>query len=67
MKSIKEKEHIIIRQYEKHFDENLDNYNNSIFDNSQDNKAYNKDIFDLIPKIEADIAYVDPPICGNHE
>ena len=49
----------------EHFDENLNNYNNSVFDNSQDNKAYNKDIFDLIPKIEADIAYVDPPYAGT--
>ena len=49
----------------EHFDENLENYNNSVFDNSQDNKAYNKDIFDLIPKIEADIAYVDPPYAGT--
>jgi adenine-specific DNA-methyltransferase len=49
----------------EHFDENLDNYNNSVFDNSQDNKAHNKDIFDLIPKIEADIAYVDPPSAGT--
>jgi adenine-specific DNA-methyltransferase len=49
----------------EHFDKNVENYNNSIFDNSQDNKAYNQDIFDLIPKVKADIAYVDPPYAGT--
>jgi len=49
----------------EHFMKNIENYNNSVFDNSQDNKSYNQDIFDLIPKIDADIAYVDPPYAGT--
>ncbi len=49
----------------EHFEKNIENYNNSVFDNLQNNKAYNQDIFDLIPKIEADIAYIDPPYAGT--
>jgi len=49
----------------EHFIENLKEYNDSIFDNAQDNKSYNQDIFELIPKIEADIAYLDPPYAGT--
>jgi adenine-specific DNA-methyltransferase len=49
----------------EHFEENMESYNNSVFDNFQNNKSYNQDIFDLIPKIKADIAYVDPPYAGT--
>lgn len=40
-------------------------YNDAVFDNSQKNKAYNEDIFDLLPKIEVDVAYFDPPYGGS--
>ena len=48
-----------------HFLSNLEDYNNAIFDNGMDNLAYNKNIFDIIDRIEADVIYVDPPYSGT--
>ncbi len=45
----------------EHFEENMEDYNDSVFDNGRNNKSYNQDVFKLIPKIKADIAYLDPP------
>ena len=36
-------------------------YNAAVFDNRQANLALNADILDIIPTIEADVAYFDPP------
>lgn len=46
-----------------HIYENLDNYNNSVFDNKQDNKAFNNDAFEMIDQLEekVDVIYMDPP------
>lgn len=49
----------------EHFLENLQEYNKSVFDNHKKNKAYNKDIFELIPKVNADLIYLDPPYTGT--
>ncbi|MEX0932892.1 MAG: DNA adenine methylase [Candidatus Pacearchaeota archaeon] len=49
----------------EHFLENLQEYNKAVFDNNKKNKAYNKDIFELIPKINADLIYLDPPYTGT--
>lgn len=48
-----------------HFLENIEEYNNSIFDNKKKNKTLNLDIFDAIKKVEADIIYLDPPYAGT--
>ena len=42
-----------------HFRENIDLFNNAVFDNDQDNIAFNKDVFSL--DIKADLVYLDPP------
>ncbi len=46
-----------------HIYDNLDNYNDSVFNNNQDNKAFNKDAFEMINKLteKVDIIYMDPP------
>jgi len=42
-------------------------YNNAIFDNNKDNKSYNENILDLLPKLEKiDLVYFDPPYCDSH-
>ena len=46
-------------------------YNNCIFDNKKDNKAYNMDIFDFLDNIndnniKIDLIYFDPPYGGTH-
>ncbi len=42
-------------------------YNNAIFNNEQDNKSYNENILELLPKLDnIDLAYFDPPYCDSH-
>ena len=48
-----------------HFLNNLDEYNNAVFNNNRNNKAYNDDIFNLLEKVKADIVYLDPPYTGT--
>lgn len=43
----------------EHFEENIAAFNNAVFDNGQQNKASNGDIFDL--NLKADLVYFDPP------
>ena len=52
----------------KLFIEYLNEYNNNIFDNGKENKAYNMDIFDFLDNIntEIDLIYFDPPYGGTH-
>ncbi len=49
--------------FTEHIYENMDNYNNSIFDNNQNNKAFNNDAFKMIDTLseKVDIIYMDPP------
>ena len=42
-----------------HFLENIENFNEAVFDNGQINLAFNKDIFDI--DIDVDLVYFDPP------
>ncbi len=51
--------------FKYHFLENVNEYNNAIFDNRKNNIAYNDDIFNLIETIKADIIYLDPPYTGT--
>ena len=48
-----------------HFVENLESYNNSIFDNKKKNIALNLDVLKAIKKVKADIIYLDPPYTGT--
>lgn len=49
--------------FEKHIRDNLENYNNAVFDNKKDNKSFNYDSFDMIDNLKekVDIIYMDPP------
>jgi len=51
--------------FKSHFIDNLNDYNDAIFDNEQKNKAYNEDVFNLLKKIKTDIIYLDPPYTGT--
>ncbi|OCM00492.1 Modification methylase FokI [Aliarcobacter thereius] len=53
------------QSFKEHFIANLDEYNKAIFDNLQENKSYNEDIFDLVSKVKADLIYLDPPYSGT--
>ena len=44
----------------------VNDYNNAVFDNKRDNKSYCGDILELLPNINVDLAYFDPPYCGSH-
>lgn len=49
------------QSFKHHFLENLEEYNNAVFDNWRKNLAYNDDVFSIIDKIKADAIYLDPP------
>ena len=53
------------QSFKEHFIENLNDYNEAVFDNRKDNLAFNQDIFDLTHKIDADLIYLDPPYTGT--
>jgi adenine-specific DNA-methyltransferase len=45
----------------------VDSYNNAIFDNKKENKAFCEDTISLLPKLkDVDLVYFDPPYCGRH-
>lgn len=47
--------------FESHIRENIDEYNNAIF-NAQECKAFNKDAFEMAREIDfVDVVYMDPP------
>lgn len=48
-----------------HFIKELNTYNQAVFDNKKVNTAYNADIFDIIPQVDADLIYLDPPYTGT--
>ena len=51
--------------FKHHFINNLQEYNNSIFNNNKNNHSYNDDVFNILHKVEADIIYLDPPYTGT--
>lgn len=53
------------KSFKQHFLDNIDDYNNAVFDNGKKNIAYNEDIFNLLNKIKTDIIYLDPPYSGT--
>ena len=48
-----------------HFEDNLNEYNEAVFDNGQNNIAFNLDVFKALEHIKADIIYMDPPYAGT--
>lgn len=61
----KRRRHYHNQSFEFHFRDNLEDYNNAIFDNGKENKAYNLDIYDAINCVDADVIYLDPPYAGT--
>ncbi len=53
------------QSFEFHFKDNLQEYNNSVFNNGKENKAFNLDVYDAVESIDADIIYLDPPYAGT--
>lgn len=53
------------QSFKYHFLENLEEYNNAVFDNGKKNIVYNNDIFSLLKKVKTDIIYLDPPYTGT--
>lgn len=51
--------------FQSHFLQNLDDYNQAVFNNGWQHNAFNQDIFDLLPNIQADAVYLDPPYTGT--
>lgn len=50
------------KTFEFHILDNIDEYNNAIFDNDKDNVAFQKDSMELLREIDyVDLIYLDPP------
>lgn len=65
-KTYKRKRSYHNQSFKFHFEDNLNDYNNAVFDNKKENKAFNKDIFELLDSgISADLVYLDPPYAGT--
>ena len=49
--------------FKQHMLDNLNNYNESVFDNGKNNLSYNLDSFEMLKKVKnpVDIIYMDPP------
>ena len=49
--------------FKQHILDNINNYNDAIFDNGKKNLSYNMDSFDILKKLNepVDIIYMDPP------
>ncbi|MCF0206880.1 MAG: DNA adenine methylase, partial [Bacteroidales bacterium] len=57
----------LVRPVKDLFMEILPQYNDAVFDNEQNNKSYNENILDLLPKLNnIDLVYFDPPYCDSH-
>lgn len=59
------KRHYHNQSFRFHFIDNLNEYNNAVFNNNRPNKAYNLDVYDAIEEIKADVIYMDPPYAGT--
>ena len=53
------------QSFKHHFLQNLNEYNQAVFNNDKNNIAYNDDIFNLLETVKADIIYLDPPYTGT--
>ncbi|WP_049349351.1 DNA adenine methylase [Neisseria lactamica] len=51
--------------FQSHFLQNLDDYNQAVFNNGWQHHAFNQDVFDLLTNIQADAIYLDPPYTGT--
>ncbi len=57
----------LIRPLKEIFMELLPEYNAAVFNNNEENKSYNENILDLLPKLKGvDLVYFDPPYCNSH-
>lgn len=53
------------QSFKSHFIENLNEYNQAVFDNKKKNISLNDDIFNLLDTVKADLIYLDPPYTGT--
>lgn len=53
------------KSFRFHFEKALAEYNAAVFDNGQENRAYNLDVFDVLQQVRADVVYLDPPYAGT--
>lgn len=57
----------LIRPVKDIFTELVSKYNDAVFDNGKNNKSFNNNILDLLPKLKnIDLVYFDPPYCDSH-
>ena len=61
----KRRRHYHNQSFRFHFEDNLNEYNEAVFDNGQNNIAFNLDVFEALEHIKADIIYMDPPYAGT--
>ena len=50
------------KEFTDRFRDNVIRINSLIFDNGKENKAFCKDILEVLPETKVDLAYFDPPL-----
>jgi len=49
------------KEFTERFRKNIARINALVFDNGKENKAFNKDVIEILPEVDVDLAYFDPP------
>jgi len=52
---------VTLKDFTNTFKKYVRQINGLVYDNGQENKAYNDDVLRVIPKVKADVIYCDPP------
>lgn len=57
----------LVRPLKELFLDLIPEYNKAVFDNGYQNRSYNENILDLLPRLTGvDLVYFDPPYCNSH-
>ena len=57
----------LVRPIKEIFLDLLPEYNKAVFDNKEENKSFNENILNLLPRLKGvDLVYFDPPYCNSH-
>ncbi len=49
------------KEFTERFRKNITRINALVFDNGKENKAFNKDVLEILSEVDVDLAYFDPP------
>ncbi|GMU85819.1 MAG: hypothetical protein AMXMBFR48_10610 [Ignavibacteriales bacterium] len=57
----------LVRPIKEILEDLVPSYNAAVFDNGKENRSFNENILELLPKLNCiDLVYFDPPYCDSH-